>query len=133
MRNPKFEEVRLDFKVRLRDGFDETFYVKQLREEITRFLSPWAFPGGAAPSFGGKVYKSVLINFVEERPYVDYVSDFKLFHDIDDEDGTVDLAMVSGSLAVSILVSVPAARHAIEVLHPLAQAGAAEHCPCEAS
>lgn len=133
VRNPKFEEVRLDFKVRLRDDFDETFYVKQLREEITRFLSPWAFPGGAAPSFGGKVYKSVLINFVEERPYVDYVSDFKLFHDTDTGPGTVDLAMVSGSLAVSILVSVPAARHAIEVLHPLAQAGAAEHCPCEAS
>jgi hypothetical protein len=133
VRNPKFEEVRLDFKVRLRDGFDETFYVRQLREEITRFLSPWAFPGGAAPSFGGKVYKSVLINFVEERPYVDYVSDFKLFHDTDAGPGTVDLAMVSGSLAVSILVSVPAVRHAIEVLHPLALAGAAEHCPCEAS
>ncbi|MBJ7312003.1 baseplate J/gp47 family protein [Rugamonas sp. CCM 8940] len=133
VRNPKFEEVRLDFKVGLRDGFDETFYVKQLREEITRFLSPWAFPGGAAPSFGGKVYKSVLINFVEERPYVDYVSDFKLFHDIDGVAGTVDLAMVGGSLAVSILVSVPAVRHAIEVLHPLALAGAAEHCPCEAS
>ncbi|MFO0795313.1 MAG: hypothetical protein U0586_14780 [Candidatus Brocadiaceae bacterium] len=62
-------------------GLDETFYVEKMQEAITRFLSPWAaFPGGGSPSFGGKVYKSVLINFVEDLPYVDYVTDFQLFH-----------------------------------------------------
>ena len=132
VRNPRFEEVRLAFKVRLYDGYDESYHVKLLREEITRFLSPWAYSDGASPTFGGKVYKSVLINFVEERPYVDYVTDFQLFHDIDGQ-GTVDLAEVSGSLAVSILVSVPEVKHAVTVLHPQDQAGAAEHCPCEAS
>jgi hypothetical protein len=133
VRNPQFEEVRLAFKLRLRDGYDESYHVKLLREEITRFLSPWAYAGGASPTFGGKVYKSVLINFVEERPYVDYVTDFQLFHDVGGVQGTVDLAEISGSLAVSILVSVPAVRHAVSVLHPHEQAGAAEHCPCEAS
>lgn len=133
VRNPQFEEVRLAFRLRLHDGYDESYHVKLLREEITRFLSPWAYAGGASPTFGGKVYKSVLINFVEERPYVDYVTDFQLFHDIGGVQGTVDLAEVSGSLAVSILVSVPAVKHAVTVLHPQDQAGAAEHCPCEAS
>ena len=133
VRNPQFEEVRLSFKVRLHDGVDEAYHVRLLQEEITRFLSPWAFPGGAAPSFGGKVHKSVLINFVEERPYVDYVIDFQLFHDVGGAIGTVDLAEVSGKLAVSILVSAPAVRHTVQVLHPQALAGGAEHCPCEAA
>ena len=133
VRNPQFEEVRLVFKLRLYDGYDESYHVKLLREEITRFLSPWAYEGGASPTFGGKIYKSVLINFVEERPYVDYVTDFQLFHDIGGVQGTADLAEVSGSLAVSILVSVPAAKHMVTVLHPQEQSGAADHCPCEAS
>jgi hypothetical protein len=123
VRNPQFEEARLSFKLRLRDGFDESFHVNLLREEVTRFLSPWAFSNGAGPSFGGTVHKSVLINFVEERPYVDYVTDFRLFHDIGGVRGTADLDEVRGSLAVSILVSVPAGKHAVTVLHPLAQAG----------
>ena len=60
-------------------GVDETFHVNRLKREITEFLSPWAFRGDARPTFNGTVYKSVLVNFVEERPYVDYVSDVRLF------------------------------------------------------
>lgn len=133
VRNPQFEAVRTTFKLRLRDGYDESYHVKLLQQELTHFLSPWASAGGARPTFGGKVYKSVLINFVEERPYVDYVSDFRLYHDVGGVLGTVDLAEVTGSLAVAILVSVPPASHAIEVLHPHAGSDAREHCPCESS
>lgn len=89
----------------------------QLGEAITRFLSPWAFPGGGRPSFNGKIYKSVLINFVEEQPYVDYVTDFELFHsfrDINGEPQTIEINEVEGSKAVSILVSVPATNHKID-------------------
>ena len=80
VRNPQFEEVRVDLRVRFRDGVDETFHVNKLKREITEFLSPWAFRSDARPTFNGKVYKSVLVNFVEERTYVDYVSDVHLFH-----------------------------------------------------
>ena len=68
VRNPQFEEVRVDLRVRFRDGVDETFHVNRLKREITEFLSPWAFRSDARPTFNGKVYKSVLVNFVEERP-----------------------------------------------------------------
>ncbi|MFK0089584.1 hypothetical protein ACIQUS_20090 [Pseudomonas sp. NPDC090755] len=131
VRNPQFEEVRLAFKVRLHDGYDESYHITRLKEDVTRFLSPWAFPGGGSPSFGGKVYKSVLIHFVEQRPYVDYVSDFQLFHDIAGVPGRSDLDEVVGSLAVSMLVSAPANKHVIEVMHPMAAANFADHCPCE--
>jgi len=128
VRNPLFEEVSVRFKVRLYDGFDKTFYVNKLQEEITRFLSPWAFPGGTPPSFGGKIYKSVLINFVEERNYVDYVTDFQLFR----YGTTTDLSAVEGSKAVSILVSVPAKKHEITVIDPMDEDKFRENCLCEA-
>jgi len=131
VKNPQFEEVRVRFSLRLHDGFDETFYPNQLKQAITRFLSPWAFAGGGLPSFGGKIYKSVLINFVEEQPYVDYVTDFQLFHDICGKQGTVDLDDVEGSRAVSILVSAPARQHEIALIKPAQDAPLAETCLCD--
>ena len=114
VRNPQFEEVRVDLRVRLREGFDETFHVNLLKREMTEFLSPWAFRSDARPTFNGRVYKSVVVNFVEERPYVDYVTDVHLFHRLPDvsADGP-DLEEVVGSRAISILVSVPAAQHGV--------------------
>lgn len=135
VKNPQFEEVRLDFRVRFMVGFDETYYLNQLKQDITRYLSPWAFPGGGNPSFGGKIYKSILINFVEERPYVDYVTDFKLFLDIGGIKGKADLDEVEGSLAVSILVSTPDEKH---IIIPITDAGlpalmqtSSEDCSCK--
>lgn len=129
--NPQFEEVRVNMSVRFYDGFDETFYTNTLQEAILRFLSPWAFPGGGNPTFGGKVYKSVLIDFVEEQLYVDYVTDVQLFHDIKDIKGTVDKNEIEGSLAVSILVSVPAKKHLITVINPSEEKKASDKCSCE--
>ncbi len=135
VKNPQFEEIRLDFRVRFYAGFDETYYTNQLRLEITRYLSPWAFPGGGSPSFGGKIFKSVLINFIEERPYVDYVTDFKLFLDIGGKKGTADMNEVEGSTAVSILVSTPEEKHTIIPITvaglPATAQASGEDCSCK--
>jgi hypothetical protein len=119
VRNPQFEEVRVDLRVRFRAGIDETFHVNALKREITDFLSPWAFRSDARPTFNGKVSKSVLVNFVEERPYVDYLSDVHLFHRLPGTaaDGP-DLEEVGGSRAISILVSVPQHQHGVHPIHP---------------
>lgn len=133
VKNPQFEEVRVAFKVKLFDGYDAAYYTIQLQQAITRFLSPWAFTGVGVPTFGGKVYKSVLINFVEEQPYVDYVTDFQLFQDVPCQPmATVDLDEVSGSRAVSILVSAPAGAHGVTVLEVAADPALAESCGCDA-
>ncbi|MDN3514412.1 MAG: baseplate J/gp47 family protein [Candidatus Brocadia sp.] len=129
VKNPEFEEVSVKCKVHLKDGLDETFYKKKLQEAITRFLSPWAFPGGGSPSFGGKIYKSVLINFVEDLPYVDYVTDFQLF--LNDQEGEKN--EVEGSRAVSILVSAREDVHVIETINPDEAETPGEKCPCEAT
>lgn len=119
VRNPQFEEVRVDLRVRFRDGVDETFHVNKLKSEITQFLSPWAFRSDARPTFNGKVFKSVVVDYVEERPYVDFVSDVHLFHRLPGvtADGP-DLEEVFGSRAISILVSVPAGQHGVHPIRP---------------
>jgi hypothetical protein len=77
--NPAYQRVRLDFHVKLHRGYEPGFYLQHLKQELTAFLSPWAFDAERPIAFGGVVYRSVLLDFVEERPYVDYVTDFKMY------------------------------------------------------
>jgi hypothetical protein len=127
VRNPQFEEVRLQFDLKLMKGFDDfTFYKERLQQEITQFLTPWAFATDASISFGGKIYKSVLIDFIEERPYVDFITNVQMFHRIK-ENGTEsgDLDEIVASTARSILVSAQASKHVInEIVVPTIAEGA---------
>lgn len=127
VRNPIFEPVLADFKVRLFDGLDETFYEELLNQELINYLSPWASGSGAEIEFGGKVFKSVLVNFVEERPYVDYVEDFKLSHTLDT--AQQDVEMVQPTRQVSILVS--ARQHVIDIIKGGPEAEWTEDCGCQ--
>ena len=133
VKNPQFEEVQVACKIRLHEGLDESFFEKKLQEAITRFLSPWAFADGGSPSFGGKIRKSVLINFLEDLPYVDCVTDFRLFHSYEDADGgkrTDEADEAAGSKAVSILVS--ARKHNISIINPAEEDTPGEVCRCVA-
>jgi hypothetical protein len=130
VKNPQFEEVRVSFALKLRDGYDEAYSTTQLQAAITRFLSPWAFDGTGAPAFGGRIHKSALIHFVESQDCVDYVTDFRLFQDIPCKPpGSVDLDEAVGSRALSILVSAP--KHQITVIRPEADQALAESCGCD--
>ena len=112
---PQFEEVRLEFSLKLYEEYkDFTFYANQLREEITQYLSPWAYGNTSKIDFGGKVHKSVLINFIEERYYVDFITDVNMYVKVNEttnESGDKD--EIVASTARSILVSTPAVKHSI--------------------
>lgn len=130
VKNPEFEEVKVSCKVRFREGVDETFYLNTLKEEIIKFLSPWAFEG--YPSFSNTFQKSVIIDFIEELPYVDYLTNFSLTHTWRKTDGgnvSEEKERVEGSRAVSILVS--ARDHQIEVIQEQYQEEAKEVCRCQ--
>lgn len=76
--NPDYEEVRVRFNVRFMPGHDKGFYTGQLEQEIIRFLTPWAYDDSVDLSFGGRVHRSSILNFIDEREYVDFVTDFAM-------------------------------------------------------
>lgn len=79
-RNPKFEEIRTSFYVKFTTGTDKGRYLKKLNEDIIKFLTPWAFDRNKEVVFGGIVYASGIINFIEELEYVDYITCFRMIH-----------------------------------------------------
>ncbi|MEM8900331.1 MAG: hypothetical protein AAGC85_19605, partial [Bacteroidota bacterium] len=76
--NPMYESIRVSSSIAFREGFSPIFYKQELAQEISRFLAPWAFDDGAEIVFGGKMYASSLIQFIEKRRYVDFVKDFRI-------------------------------------------------------
>ena len=105
VKNPRYQKLRLDFKVRFHVGHEFNHYSGQLEQELIAFLSPWARDAGRPIAFGGRIFRSVLLDFVEERPYVDYVLDFKLLSYVDKLEEAVDVAAVSAGTPDAILVS----------------------------
>ena len=112
--NPLFEEIFIDFALQLREGYDDfTLYREQLQGEITRFLSPWAFSGQGDVQFGGRIPKSVLINFIEERPYVDFITDVVLKQKPENQPVIGNLEEAVATTSRSILVSAVSTGHNI--------------------
>jgi len=107
VKNPFYQRVRLDFKVRMRAGCSYNYYRGRLQQALLETLAPWAFETESTRriEFGGRIYRSVLLDFVEELPYVDFVTDFRLqtFHA--DGTPTTDRAEVSAATPDAILVS----------------------------
>lgn len=118
-RQPQFEEVRLSFGLKLHEAYkDFTFYSNMLKEAVTNYLTPWANNAGNDIQFGGNIYKSSLINFIEEQCYVDYIKNVQMFVTVIDPytnniTESKDVEEVVASTTRSILISVPAVKHAI--------------------
>ncbi len=125
-RQPLFEEINMVFRLKLRLPYiDFVFYAAQLQDAITRYLTPWAYSDTEDIQFGGNIYKSSLINFIEEQYYVDFIEDVQMFQTIDEKTpGTTDLEVITASTVRSILVSAPAKKHLITEINDTAQATA---------
>jgi len=107
--NPQFEEVQFDFSVTFKENYDPVFFTNQLNSDIEQFLTPWAFGNPQDIDFGTTIQKSVVLNFVEERYYVDFVTCFKMNQFV--RDGSIvqqafyDIEEAVPTTARSILVS----------------------------
>ena len=130
--NPRYEPLQVSCSVGFREDYDGGFYAEELNKALQRYLSPWAFEEGPDIRFRNRIYKSQLLAFVEELPYVDYVTDFELRQDnagpgvdemslevdfiVRDDDFGQAVESAIPSTAASILIS--AEQHNINVLQP---------------
>lgn len=106
--NPLYEKIKTEFEVEFLNGYDRGYYTVELGKDIVKFLSPWAFEECADMVFGGRLHRSVVLNFVEKRPYVDFVKDFRMYTIIKNADKTETIketAEAIPSTARSVFVS----------------------------
>lgn len=81
--HPVYERIRVDIHVAFRSGLDAGWYTAVLNEDLRRFLAPWAYSQEADILFGARIYKSEILAFLEDRDYIDYVTNFNLYHSYD--------------------------------------------------
>ncbi|MDR9366105.1 MAG: baseplate J/gp47 family protein [Balneolaceae bacterium] len=105
-----YELVRFEFKIQFHTGLDFNYYQNQTREDLKRLLAPWVFDLDAAIEFGGSFSEYQVVNYLENLEYVDYISDFALFHQPFGGDFTRK-TMVEPSNSMAILV--PSENHDI--------------------
>jgi len=105
VRNPRFEEIQLEFNVHYLTD-DNALYTKQLKKDIEQFMAPWAFDPNTDIEFGGKISKSALINFIEERHYVNYISCVKMNQIVNHKiiESNIDEAVATTSRSVFVSV-----------------------------
>lgn len=98
--NPDYEEVKVSLEVKFKQGYDIPYHLNQLDKDIQKYLSPWAFDGGQRINFGVVLYRSELIDYIDELSYVDYVTNVNISHN-----GKNQLRQCEPSSPKAILVS----------------------------
>lgn len=122
--NPSYLQINVRVAVKFLDGYNEGFYKAQLEEDLRRYLAPWAYQEGEDIVLGGKIYANVIVNFIEERPYIDFVGRINLFQSSDgkkfqdsslfNKPGDQDANVVRADAPEMVLVS--ALHHDVEVI-----------------
>lgn len=81
--NPRFEKIKVDVKVRLKKGRDIPFYTQQLKTDLQQFLAPWHLGDASKITFGQHIMYADVLHFIEKLPYIDFISDLKLYGEED--------------------------------------------------
>jgi len=76
--NPRYEKINFCLRVQLVKGKDENYYREQLKQDIREFLAPWAVGDYYKLTFGQCVYRSDIIQLLETKDYVDFITDLRM-------------------------------------------------------
>jgi hypothetical protein len=76
--NPNYKEAKVEAKVKFFEQYDEAFYLKQLDEDIKKYISPWAFTDAKEIDFNVVLNVNQLVTYLEQLHYVDYIDEVKI-------------------------------------------------------
>jgi len=91
--NPEYEEIKIVAQINFNSQVDAGLYIKKMQTDLKYYLSPWAFRENNEIQLGSKLYRSSIIEFIESRPYVNFISSIQVFTNnraIDDQVIDVD-------------------------------------------
>jgi hypothetical protein len=104
--NPRYEKLQIRADVIFRQGLEIGYHNALLSDEIKDFLTPWK-NNHEEIHFYEKLHSSVILNFIEERNYVDYLTSFVVAKTIDNQVPTkVVLGDITRSRGDALFVSV---------------------------
>ncbi len=109
--SPTYLPVRILASIKYYEGYDASFYEKQLKEDITAYLAPWTTQGENAIQFGGQLFYSQVVFFIEQLPYVDFLKELRIMVN----GGTVK--NLEAADPMTIVTSVPAAQHSFTTIN----------------
>ncbi|MEM8962000.1 MAG: baseplate J/gp47 family protein [Acidobacteriota bacterium] len=115
VKNPRYVAIKIRVAVRFRGQGNEDFDTRRLTEDLNRYLSPWAYDEGADITIGGRIFAYSLVDFIDRRPYVDYLADVRLFRRDDGE--TFESVDRDGEVAATPdAILVAARQHQIDLI-----------------
>ncbi len=105
--NPIYEKISLKFNVKFINGYNEKLGFKRLNDKIISFLDPWK--SDKIINQGGMIPSTLLLNEIELESYVDYITNFSVFHKVNDEIINLSLSqntdqIIKGNSPISILI-----------------------------
>ena len=105
--NPIYEKVSLKFNVKFIEGYNEKLGFKKLKDKIISFLDPWK--SEKLINQGGIIPSTLVLNEIELENYVDYITNFSLFHIVNDQIINLSEAqqndlIIKGNSPISILI-----------------------------
>ncbi|MEP6846674.1 MAG: hypothetical protein ABI861_11745, partial [Panacibacter sp.] len=129
--NPLYEQLKVTCCVRFYQGLDPAYYKYVLNSDLKNFLAPWAYNTNSEISFGFAYHKSAILNFIEERKYIDMVLGFKVQHFKDDDEQTTPASgWIIPTTSRSILTTVNTADNS-DYEHDISIASYTEDDPCK--
>lgn len=127
--NPVYEKLMVVAQVQFKTNGRQSngYYLKQLNEDIRKYIAAWLYDPASDFGIGGGIYTSELLNYLQQRTYIDYITAFSLIHFYQVYDPTektfharvtdtaVDkTAFIKGSVPGAILV--PVEEHLLTVI-----------------
>jgi hypothetical protein len=79
--NPRYEKIHFCLKVKLMLGKDENYYKEKLKDDIRKFIAPWAVGEFYKLTFGQCVNRSDIVQFLETRDYMDFILELNMRHE----------------------------------------------------
>jgi hypothetical protein len=83
VKNPEYKTVTCVFEVVFSvDTSQYGEYINKLNEELRKFFAPWAYDNTVDIPLGRYIEESLVINFISQREYVDYLANFRFKEEI---------------------------------------------------
>jgi hypothetical protein len=121
VRNPAYEKIQVRCRVHLGKGDAGGYYINQLNQAISDYLSPWNKTGYGI-HFGWRVRRYDIKSYIRNLAYVNFVTNFSMLRIAEDDSGYFSLFDTVASQVKEIRpvypwsIAIPVRRHFIKII-----------------